>query len=180
MDFLFLLPVAVFAGFPLGILLAWIAKEELSLGTKYIGYFRQILIFAIAVMSLVLLFTHAVPWVGLLSIASGIILAVVLNIAHAKLERKKYNFFMDYFFLGLCLVSAIAVLDKDMLLIFSSLVFIYGLPYSSIFYSKLRNSTALISFNLFLFFAPFPFLLLGDVAVVGFGVSAFYLLLRAR
>lgn len=179
MDYLFLLPVAVFSGFLLGILLAWIAKEELSFGTKYIAYFRQILMFAIAVISLVLLLRHAVPWVGLLSIASGIILAVILNIAHARLERKKHNYFMDYFFLGLCMVSAIAVLDRDILLIFSCLVFLYGLPYSSVFYSKLKQGTALISFNFFMFFVPFPFLLLGDVAVVGFGVSAFYLLLRA-
>ena len=126
MDFLFLLPVAAFLGFPLGILLAWIAKEELPSGAKYIGYFRQVLIFSIAIISLVLLFRHAEPWVGLLSIASGIILAVVLNIAHARLERTKYHFFMDYFSLGLCVVSAIAVLDRDTLLfsprLFSSMV----------------------------------------------------------
>lgn len=180
MDYLFLLPLAVFAGLPLGMLLAWIAKQEITAGAKYLSLFRRIIIFVISMMAIILLFMHSLPWIGFVSVIFGIILAVLLNIMHARLERKKYNFKLDYLFLGLCTSSAIAVLEQNTLLAFSLLVFLYGLAYSSRHYNQLKNGWELFAFDSVVFFAPFPFLLLGDIAVVGFGLSAFYLLLRAR
>ncbi|MDD4877571.1 MAG: hypothetical protein PHO02_00870 [Candidatus Nanoarchaeia archaeon] len=180
MDYLFLLPIAVFAGLPLGILLAWIAKKEIVSGGKYLSLLRRIIIFLISMSAIAMLFTHSIPWVGLVSVIAGIILAVFLNIAHARLERKKYNFNLDYLFLGLCMTSAIAVLEENALLVFSFLCFIYGLAYASRHYKRLKGGWELFAFNSVVFFVPFPFLLLGDVAVVGFGLSAFYLLLRTR
>lgn len=180
MDYLFLLPIAVFAGLPLGMLLAWIAKQEIVQGAKYISLLRRIIISLISVLAIVLLFMYSLPWIGFISVIFGILLAVFLNIMHARLERKKYNFKLDYLFLGLCMTSAIAVLEQKALLVFSFLVFLYGLAYSSRHYKQLKNGGELFAFDSVLFFAPFPFLLLGNVAVVGFGLSAFYLLLRSR
>lgn len=180
MDYLFLLPLAVFAGLPLGMLLAWIARQEIVQGAKYLSLLRRIIIAAISVSSIALLFMHSLPWIGVVSIIAGIIIAVVLNIMHARLERKRYNFKLDYLFLGLCMTSAIAVLEQDALLAFSFICFLYGLAYSSRHYKQLKSGFQLFGFNTVIFFAPFPFLLLGDIAAVGFGISAFYLLLRAR
>ncbi|MDI6737708.1 MAG: hypothetical protein QME12_04300 [Nanoarchaeota archaeon] len=180
MDYLFLLPLAVFAGLPLGMLLAWFAKQEITAGANYLSLLRRIIIFAISISAIVMLFMHSLPWVGFVSVISGIILAVFLNVMQARLERKRYNFKLDYLFLGLCMGSAIAVLGQNALLAFSFLVFLYGLAYASRHYNQLKNGWKLFAFDSVVFFAPFPFLLLGKVAVVGFGLSAFYLLLRAR
>lgn len=180
MDYLFLLPAAVFAGLPLGMLLAWAARQEIIEGARHISLLRQAIIFAVSIFAIAMIFTHSLPWIGFVSVIAGIILAVFLNVMHARLERKRHNFRLDYLFLGLCMTSAIAVLERGALLLFSLLVFLYGLAYSSVNYKQLKSGFRLFAFNTVLFFAPFPFLLLGDVAVVGFGLSAFYLLLRAR
>lgn len=180
MDYLFLLPIVVFAGLPLGMLLAWIAKQEIVTEAKYLSFLRRIIIFVISMLAIVLLFIYSLPWIGFVSVIAGIILAVLLNVMHARLERKKYNFKLDYLFIGLCMTSAIAVLEQNALLVFSLFAFLYGLAYASRHYNQLKNGFELFAFDSVLFFAPFPFLLLGDVAVVGFGLSVFYLLLRAR
>ncbi|HII15913.1 MAG TPA: hypothetical protein HA362_06390 [Nanoarchaeota archaeon] len=176
MQFLFLLPIAVFLGLPAGMFLAWIAKEELKPGARYILLFSKALFFAIALLSLFFLFRNSQPYIGVIAVTAGIVIAVALNIFSA-MAKTRFNY--DYLFLGLVLCSGMAVLSVNALIALASCLLLCGLPFASLENTKKKIWKRLL-FNAVLFFAPLLFLLLGPISVVGFGASAIYLLLRMR
>ncbi len=178
MDFLFLLPIAVFLGMPAGLLLAWMAKEELRQGRKWIKLFRRFLLLALAVSSLYFLFKHSMPWIGVVSVISGIITAVILNISKYAAKRR-FNY--DYLFLGLLMAAALTSLKGAQLLVFSVLLFLYGLPFSSsVFLNSKKKWWKLLAYNAALFFPPLLFMLLGELAAVGFGLASIHLLMKVK
>ncbi|MBU2637413.1 MAG: hypothetical protein KJ955_00380 [Nanoarchaeota archaeon] len=178
MDFLFLLPIVVFLGMPLGLLLAWMAKEELRPGRKWIKLFRRLLLLSLSLLSVYFLFKHSTPLVGVVGVASGIVTAVALNIfKHAAKQRFNY----DYLFLGLLMAAAFASLKGAQLLVFSVLLFLYGLPFSSsVFLNSKKRCWKLTASHAALFFPPLLFLFLGELAAIGFGLAAIHLLVKVR
>lgn len=176
MDFLFLLPIIVFLGMPLGLLLAYMAKEELRPGKKYIKLFRRCLLLALSLLSVYFLLKHSTPWVGIIGIAAGIVTAVFLNISRYAAKRWM-NY--DYLFMGLLMAAALASVTDSKLFLFSVLLFLYGLPFSSsvLMHSK-KKWWKVVAFHAALFFPPLLFLFLGGLAAVGFGLSAIHLLVK--
>jgi len=136
----FLIPLISFTGIIGGILLKNIAQEEVKFGKfggRYFLWIKRIILFLLILI--ISFFTT-----DYLFLSFGIIVGLILGI-----------FITEYLFLGLTLLIGFN-LHKNILLITSSLTFLYGLPYGSIMRRiKLKQIIAATIF----FFLPFLFLL---------------------
>ena len=141
MNLLFLIPIISFLGILIGIFLKKIAKEEVKFGKFGSRYFiwmeRAILLIIILT---VLYFTENILIAALLAIV-GFVVGIFLS---------------EYLFLGVSIVFGF-LKSNEILLLLSSLVFLYGLPFGSI----LRNIKIKHVLLVVLFFAPFFLLLFG-------------------
>jgi hypothetical protein len=131
-----MLSLIVFSGLLFGILLAYISPEELDGGKKYFEIFSLLVLFGIF---LVLIHYFKFSVIGLvLGVISGYFLKRV------------------YFYFGLGLVLS-HVLGFNLL--FSSLVFIFGLPYGSLLVIKSKKLWKEIVIDFVLFLIPFLLLI---------------------
>ncbi len=149
----FLVPIIAFSGIFIGLLLKKIAKEEIKFGKfggKYFIWMKRIILLLLIIM--LLYFSD-----NYLFIIAGIIIGLILGV-----------FLSEYLFLGM--ISVIGFLQsKDILLIISSLIFLYGMPYGSILRKiKLRQ---LISVTLS-FFIPFLLLIVNLDLNLLIGISS--------
>lgn len=149
----YLIPIISFAGIFLGVLLKKVAREEVKFGKfgpKYFVWMKRIILFLIIVTLLALVESYIYLFLG---IVIGLIIGVFLS---------------EYLFLGVALVIGF-MLNNNVLLIISSLSFLYGLPYGSILRKIKLNH---ILFVTILFFVPFLLLLTNIDLSLLIGISA--------
>ena len=148
----FLVPIISFLGIFIGVLLKKIAKEEIKFGKhgpKYFVWMKRIILFLILLV--MLYFTNDYTLVGI-----GIIIGIILGI-----------FITEYLFLSMALVFSFTQ-TENLLLIISSLVFLYGLPYGSI----LRKIKLQFIPTIIFFFLPFSLLLITPDINLIIGIAA--------
>ncbi len=132
----FLIPIIAFAGIFVGALLKYIAREEVKFGKygpKYFVWMKRIILFL-----LILIILNFYDYYIFLII--GILIGLILGI-----------FLTEYLFLNLVMILGFKS-SKNILLVLSTLVFLYGLPYGSILRRiKLEQIVPVV----LLFFIPF-------------------------
>ena len=147
-----LAPIIAFFGIFIGVMLKKIAEEEIKFGkfgARYFIWMKRIIL-----TLLIIAIVHFSE--DYLYLLIGIIIGLIIGI-----------FLSEYFFLGLSIASSLA--NSSMLLITSSLIFLYGLPYGSIFRKMRLNHLMLI---VILFFAPLLLLLFNVNQSLLIGISA--------
>ena len=130
----FLAPIIAFMGVSIGILLKKIAEEEIKFGKfggRYFIWMKRITLVLLIIFMLYYSANYLYLFIGVII---GIIISIFLN---------------EYLFLGLSMAASFP--DKNMLLVSSSLIFLYGLPYGSLFRKMRLNHILLIAL---LFFIP--------------------------
>ncbi len=146
---MFIEPIIAFLGLVIGFFLNKAVKEELEPGKKYFKVLSVILLIALIVLS---------PFTNLVLIGAviGILLSIIIK--------------NPYFYLGI--LTMISILTEKLALI-SSLVFIFGLFYSSWFHRIIDKKYLLES--LILFFISFILLLSKTLTnydlVLGIGIG---------
>ncbi len=149
----FLIPIISFLGIFIGLLLKKIASEEVKFGKfgpKYFVWMKRIILFIM--ISTILFFGRSY-----LFLMIGLVLGLILGV-----------FITEYFFLGISTAISFS-LSQNILLVISSLTFLYGLPYCSILRKIKLKQTLLI---VCLYFIPFISLLTNTNIDLLIGISA--------
>jgi len=120
--------ILTFVGILLGVLLAYLARDELKSGKKYFILFYKTLLF---ILIIYLLYLSEINWWLL-----GIILGFLFSLVFSEL----------YFFLGLAVFSSLNIYV-------AFITFLIGLPYGTLLYTKKRIKYYLV-YSLVLFFVP--------------------------
>lgn len=128
----FLIPVIAFSGFLIGLLLRKLIKEEIKPGKKYFLIIEKAVLLAIIIILLSLTKDYFHLFIGVIT---GFILAFILT---------------RYLFLGLS--TTISLFLNNITLLITSLIFIYGIPYTA-----LKSRKILINL---IFFLPLLILLI--------------------
>lgn len=123
-----LIYILAFAGILLGVLLAYLARDELKSGKKYFVLFYKALLF---ILIIYLLYLSEVNWW-----LFGIVLGFLFSLIFSEL----------YFFLGLAVFSSLNVY-------IAFIVFLIGLPYGTLLYTK-KKIKYYLTYSLILFFVP--------------------------
>ncbi|RME54732.1 hypothetical protein D6777_02895 [Candidatus Woesearchaeota archaeon] len=152
----FFIPLICFLGYFFGIVLAKISPEEMAPGKKYFKAFKIILILLLGALS-------AYYGKYLLFIILGLVLGYFIPAL--------------YFYLGLLLVAAF-LSSSELLVMFSSLIFIFGLPSGSLDASKKNGLAEKFVLNLILFSLPLLLLLIDTNASFLYSLSSGLLLGR--
>mgnify|MGYP001582781392 CR=1 FL=1 len=130
----FLSPIIAFVGVFIGVLLKKIAQEEIKFGKFGGRYFIWMKRIILVLLIIFMLYSSGSYLYLLLGLVIGLILGIFLN---------------EYLFLGLSMAAGFP--DRNMLLVSSSLIFLYGLPYGSLFRKMRLNHILIITL---LFFTP--------------------------
>ncbi|QQG38616.1 MAG: hypothetical protein HYS32_03360 [Candidatus Woesearchaeota archaeon] len=131
----FLIPIISFLGLPVGLFISHKAKEELEPGKIYFKALRIVVLLVLIITFIILSLKNPL----------ALIISVVIGFLIALLFKK------IYFYLGLALTVSF-LLAKDFIVLISSLVFIYGLAYSTVIYKTYKKQLLPLSL---LFFIPF-------------------------
>ena len=120
--------ILAFVGILIGLLLAYMARDELKSGKKYFILFYRILLF---ILIIYLLYLSEINW-WLLGIAAGFLFSLLFSEL--------------YFFLGLAVFSSLNIY-------ISFITFLIGLPYGTLLYTKKKVKNYLV-FSFVIFFIP--------------------------
>ena len=120
--------IIVFLGLPIGIILAYIAKEEIKPGKSYLVFFQSLLFLLIVVFLMYSFNLH---------IAVIIIIALLL-IGLMYVLRYKYETTAIYPLLAVFLYMSSK--NTNLFMIESSLIFLYGLPTGSLLINFKKNN----------------------------------------
>lgn len=134
--------VVVFMGIVSGIILAFIAKEELKQGKRYFVLMRNLLLALIVVF---LLYFYYINKYLIL------IISVLLFLSLSKINLKKD--YIVYWLTGIVLL--LVSKNKDFLLIESILIFLYGLPAGTLFAMRFIKDWKVVVNKLFLCYGWF-------------------------
>lgn len=141
----FLTNIAIFLGLIIGIILAYIAPEELKAGKKYFILLQNILL-ALILFLLLFFYKFNSRWSLVISLVLFLSLYFYLN----KNQKIKY---IDYAFLGI--VFYLSSKNINLFLLESSLIFIYGLPTGSLLTNiKKRNILEIVLKNISFIIIP--------------------------
>jgi len=146
----YLIPLIVFSGLILGVILAKVSPEEMKSGERYFKILKKITL-TILIISLIFL---AIP------LFLELILGLVVGYIAALLLKRVY------FFLGLALFLSFLTSIPDLILLFSSIVFIFGLPTGSLIASEVKKKKDLylsMILNAIFFLSPFLLFFIRDL-----------------
>ena len=148
-----LIPIISLLGIVIGVTLKKLAKEEIKFGkfgARYFIWMKRIILLLIILV--LIYFNQNIP-ILILTIIIGFIIAIFIS---------------EYFFLGLALVFGF-LNSKESLILLSSLVFLFGLPYGSILRRFKKEHLYVIP----LFFLPFLILVtnINQDILIGLGAG---------
>lgn len=135
----FFVPLVSFLGLVAGMILAKVSPEEMGPGKRFFRVMRLSIILLLGVM---LLYYSEM---NLILLAIGIAIGFFLR--------------LGYLYLGAAIVGALLA-SREALLMISSLVFMYGLPYGTLLESSKRMGTKRMLLFALVFAIPFLLLLL--------------------
>lgn len=114
--------VIVVLGIPYGMIVGWIARDELKEGKEYFVLIKELLF---GLVFFFLLYHHSLPVIGVLAGAAAFAL-------FSRFRKLRRGYIVYLVFLVILLLSEFDVL-------ITSLMFIYGIPYGSILYLKYKS-----------------------------------------
>lgn len=121
--------IVALLGFPIGILIALMTKEELEKGKRYFRFSEEILFFLIVIISLIYLLDSMIFFSIILA------LSTIVYLIKRKLGRNKnrYSLFIPYISF---ITSYYLINNLNLPLIIASLIFIYGLLAGTLYYES--------------------------------------------
>ncbi len=116
-------------GFLLGVILSYIAPEELKPGKKYFIFMKGFLFYLILAYSLFLFIYFQNFYFTLIPI-----IYFPINLFYIKKQRKYLQTISNYlFFIIIYITITIMVSNNNLLIILPVLIFLYGLPAGTLF-----------------------------------------------
>lgn len=137
MGYYFFIPIVSFLGLVVGVLLSKLAVEE-KISEKYFKWMKRVIVFILLIS--LLYYAKTNYFILFLGVVLGFLISV---------------FAEEYIILGISLATAF-LFSKETIFLTAVLIFLYGLPYGSLYKEKL---TYFLIKNMAYFFIPFLILL---------------------
>jgi hypothetical protein len=127
-----ILPIIIsLLGFPVGILLYLMTKEEFKPGKKYFIFIKESLYLIFVLITATSLIMNKLMLQSIIVLISAIIIFLLYHkINHPGTVFFPYLLYLTGYFL---------IIDSNLKLLLSSIIFLYGLPAGTLFHEKKRS-----------------------------------------
>lgn len=124
--------LVVYLSLVVGFILAIIAKEELKAGKKYFLFLQKIILLLIFIFLLIYIDLNYV-----------LVLLILAFIAVHLLKTKKESDKLPYLYIILAVIFYLSSKNRNLFVIESSLMFLYGLPTGTLLTGKSKKETVI-------------------------------------